>query len=465
MFSRRKIIAGSALFPFVIPGINAAGQPATPMASPVASPVASTAPTTADVLPAWQDAQNALRELGEGISESFWNGDMDAIERVSTPEMITALQGGVSAEEMIAGATQNQIQFAFHEAGAWFFGHYSPEGISGMFSQSGAIPWEAVPEEEQTGDVPTGSWVGVIGPGIVDLGINLEFSGDVDSLEVLLSIPSQFLLSHPMTDVVFADEIPIGEMVDERSLPVGGDVLPVNLYAEQYQWGTNTISLSTVWSGDGDLAGFQLVPQGTLPEVETPEPIVARLPFEGAWMVLWGGDTEFRNYHAVTPSQRYAADIAIWKDGSTATAPGTENEHYHAFGQPYLAPVSGSVAAVVDGMNDIPPQSLGSNPTDHPAGNHIVIETDGGYVYLAHCQNGSIRVEQGDTVSAGDVVAAVGNSGNTSETHVHIHAQTHIDLYDPQAVGIPLLFENASENGEPVDQLSILHGTIVEHRS
>ena len=192
---------------------------------------------------------------------------------------------------------------------------------------------------------------------------------------------------------------------------------------------------------------------------------MARLPFDGAWMVFWGGDTEFQNYHAVVASQRYALDLAIWQDGATAAAPGTENDDSHAFGQPYLAPVDGTIVAVVDGMDDIPPQSIGTNPGDHPAGNHVVIESQGGYVYLAHCQNGSILVQEGDTVSAGDVVAAVGNSGNTSESHVHIHAQTHLDMFDPQVAGIPLVFENTLENGEPVEQLSILHSTIVEHRS
>lgn len=465
MLSRRKLVAGAAAFPMAIPAVNIAAQPATPMATPAASPVASTAPATEDVLPAWLDAQDALRQRGEDISEAYWNGDKDAITRAATPEMAAAFEGDFTLEELNAAYTKNQIQFAFHEAGAWFFGQYSPEGISGMFSQSGSHPWEAVPDEEQTDEVPTGSWTGIIGPGYLNLGITLEFSGDANSLEVLLSIPSQFLMSHPMTDVVLAEEIPIEDLVDQRVLPAGGEDLPTNLYAEEYRWGNNTLALSTVWTGDGELAGLQLLPQGKLPEADTREPIVARLPFEGAWMVFWGGDTEFRNYHAVTAAQRYAVDLAVWQDGSTAAAPGTDNQQYHAFGQPYLAPVSGAVVAVVDGMEDIPPQQLGSNPMDHPAGNHIVIEGQGGFVYLAHCQKGSIVVQEGDEVSAGDVVAAVGNSGNTSEPHVHIHAQTHLDIFDPAAAGIPMVYENALENGEPVDQLSILHGTIVEHRS
>lgn len=461
MISRRHLIAGTASIPV-------AGLPLATLAqssTPIASPVASTAPTTEEVLPAWLDAQGALQKQGEAVSAAFWNNDRESLVAVSDPAMAQALQLAGSPEDLIAAYTTNQIQFAFPLVGAWFFGQYSPEGISGTFSQAGPVAFEVTPEEPQTGEVPTGTWTGSIGPGIIDLGITLEFSGDADALEVELSIPTQMLISHPMSNVVFAAEMPIGEMVDQRVLPAGGEVSLTNLYAEEYQWGSNTISLSTVWDGEGKLAGLQFIPQGTLPEVEEKEPIVARLPFDGAWMVFWGGDTEFQNYHAVVASQRYAADLAVWQDGATAASPGTENEQYHAFGQPYLSPVDGTIVSAIDAMDDIAPQMPGSNPMDHPAGNHVVIESQGGFVFLAHCQSGSIRVQPGDTVSAGDVVAAVGNSGNTSESHVHIHAQTHPDMFDPNVEGIPIVFENALENGEPIDQLSILHGTIVEHRS
>lgn len=459
MISRRHLIAGAASFPLAMPTLNALAQVSTP----VATPVASTAPTTGDILPAWLEAQDELRQLGESAVEAFWNADLESLIDISEPAMVAAFQGTGDLDALVQGYTQNQIQFAFREAGGWFFGQYSPELISGIFSQSGPVYWQVEPEEPQTADYPTGQWTGVVGPGILNLEIVLQFSGDAESLEVTLSIPMQMVQDHPMTDVLLTPEIPVGEVVDTRVMPVGGDVT-LNYYAEEYEWGTNTLMLLTAWTGEGKLAGLNFIPQGTLPEVETPDPIVARLPFEGAWVVYWGGETEFRNYHAVTPSQRYAADLMIWKDGSTAESPGTGNEQYHAFGQPYLAPVDGTVAFVLDDQEDIPPQQPGQ-PGVHPAGNHVVIEVDAGYVILAHCKAGSILVQEGDSVSAGDVVAAVGNSGNTSEAHVHIHAQTHLDMFDPEVAGIPLVFEGAMENGQPVEQLSLQHGTIVEHSS
>lgn len=460
MLTRRQVLAGAASLPIMFPATGAFAQ----LATPAATPMVPSAPTSDEVVPAWLDAQAALQELGEEASEAFWSIDTDTLIELGTPEVAAALQAGPGIQDMLDSYTRDQIQFAFHEAGAWFFGQHTPEKISGTFLQGGAIGWEAVPDEPQTGDAPTGSWTGVIGPGMIDLGIKLEFLGDVEVLEVNLSIPTQFLLNHPMSDVVFASEIPIGEMVDTRVIPAGGDVTFVNNYAEQYEWGNHTLSLDSYWTGDEQLAGLNMVPQATLPEEPDQEPIAAQLPFEGAWVVVWGGETEFRNYHAPHGGQRYAADILLWQDGSTAVAPGTDNTHYHAFGQPYLAPVSGTVAIVLDDLEDIAPQGPG-NPTDHLAGNHIVIETEGGFVFLAHCMNGSILVQPGDSVQAGDVVAAIGNSGNTSEPHVHIHAQTSWDLFDPEAVGIPIIYENVLVNGELQESTSPLHGTIMEQSS
>lgn len=193
MLSRRQIIAGAAAFPVAIPAVSIAAQSATPASSPVASPVANTAPTTEDVLPAWLDAQEALRQLGEQFSEAFWNGDMESLRNLSNPEVAAAIEGTAVPGDFTAPFVNNQIHFAFREVGAWFFGQYNAEKISGTFSQAGPIYFEVTPDEPQTGDIPTGSWTGTIGPGIVDLGITLEFSGDADALEVKLSIPANSL--------------------------------------------------------------------------------------------------------------------------------------------------------------------------------------------------------------------------------------------------------------------------------
>jgi murein DD-endopeptidase MepM/ murein hydrolase activator NlpD len=85
-----------------------------------------------------------------------------------------------------------------------------------------------------------------------------------------------------------------------------------------------------------------------------------------------------------------------------------------------LAPVDGVVTSVIDGHAD---QQIGSVDRDHEAGNHIVVEiSDGQYILLAHIRQGSIQVAVGDRVSAGQVLAEVGNSGGSTEPHIHIQA-------------------------------------------
>lgn len=457
MITRRHLVAGAAALPVAESLSSATAQTATPAASPLAAP----APSTNDVLADWLDAQARLAGLGKAASAAFWHADEETLAEMGTPDVAAAFRSGFGIQEELDRHTRDQIQFAFYDVGAWFFGQYSPEKLTGTFIQGSALPWEAVPDDPQSGVVPTGTWTGVIGPAILDLGISLQFEGDADTLQVALSIPSQFLMNAPMEDVVFAPEIPIEEQRDTRVVPAGGDVTILNNYAEQYAWGNHTLNLDSYWTGDGQLAGITILPQATLPEAPGKEPITARLPFYGAWLVVWGGETEFRNYHASHGSQRYASDILLWQDGSTAVTPGTDNEQYHAFGQPYLSPVSGTVVSTLDGLDDITPQQPG-NPAEHAAGNHVVIEADGGFIFLAHCQKGSIVVQQGDSVEAGDQVAEIGNSGNTSESHVHIHAQTTDDLYDPAAVGIPLVFENVLVNGESQGTATPLHGTIME---
>jgi murein DD-endopeptidase MepM/ murein hydrolase activator NlpD len=78
------------------------------------------------------------------------------------------------------------------------------------------------------------------------------------------------------------------------------------------------------------------------------------------------------------------------------------------------------VTSVVDGLAD---QPIGSVDHKHPAGNHLVIDISGGrYIMLAHLRQGSIRVAIGDRVTAGQAIAEIGNSGNTTEPHLHIQA-------------------------------------------
>ncbi|WGF87166.1 M23 family metallopeptidase [Marinivivus vitaminiproducens] len=167
--------------------------------------------------------------------------------------------------------------------------------------------------------------------------------------------------------------------------------------------------------------------------MRTPErtvPLVFPLN-DGRYRVLHGGSGEALNQHAAVQAQRYALDIvAVNGWGMRASGLVPEDPHAYAiFGRPVHAPCSGRVLAVHDGEPDqTPPETDPSRP----AGNHVVLACPSGTVLLAHLAGGSIGVRIDQAVSAGDRLGRVGNSGNSTEPHLHIHAMEG-DVRDPAA--------------------------------
>ena len=150
---------------------------------------------------------------------------------------------------------------------------------------------------------------------------------------------------------------------------------------------------------------------------------VLRMPVGGTWWTFWGGRAERQNHHVDVPDQRHALDLVQWRDGGTARGDGAANADYHAWGEPVTAPARGVVVEARDGIGDNTPQVEISKP-DHPAGNHVVLDVGGGrHVLLAHLARGTVAVRAGDRVRAGAPLGRVGNSGNSSEPHLHIHVQ------------------------------------------
>ncbi|MGD9571252.1 MAG: M23 family metallopeptidase [Thermoleophilia bacterium] len=129
-------------------------------------------------------------------------------------------------------------------------------------------------------------------------------------------------------------------------------------------------------------------------------------------------------------------------------------ERFAGFGRPVLAPAAGEVVLVHDGEPDhearrsivtLIPYILGQRRRARRgpgalAGNHLVIAMGpaGPYVLLAHLRRGSLRAAPGGTVSVGEHVAGCGNSGNSTEPHVHLQVSDSTDW--PRARGVPFVF-------------------------
>lgn len=160
---------------------------------------------------------------------------------------------------------------------------------------------------------------------------------------------------------------------------------------------------------------------------------------DGWFFVGQGGNTKLLNYHNVLESQRYALDIVGLNDfGVRARLFDAQDlSSYSIYGRPVHSPCDGRVTAAVDEFPDlVPPKSDKNNV----AGNHVVIACKGASILLAHMQAGSVAVSPG-MVAAGTVVGRVGNSGNTSEPHLHVHAVREGSGDVLEGEGVPLLFD------------------------
>lgn len=152
------------------------------------------------------------------------------------------------------------------------------------------------------------------------------------------------------------------------------------------------------------------------------DPIELTFPLDDArWYVAHGGSEPAMNHHAAVQAQAYALDIT-GLNGVGIRAVGLLPkglEAYAIFGRDVVAPCSGEVTSVENSLPDLtPPNSDRTNP----AGNHVVVRCGDVAVVLAHLQQGTVLVHPGNEVAAGQNLAKVGNSGNTTEPHLHIHA-------------------------------------------
>ena len=172
------------------------------------------------------------------------------------------------------------------------------------------------------------------------------------------------------------------------------------------------------------------------------------LPFKGEWFIAWGGDTSQQNQHQDAPNQRFAFDILkLGADSKSYKGDGKRNEDFYAFGQEIVAPADGVATYVVDGVQDNVPGEM--NRMFVP-GNLVVIKhAEGEYSLFAHFKQNSIRVKVGDKVTKGRIIGLCGNSGNSSEAHLHYQFQNTPFFADEASMKVFFEKLNVRREGKP----------------
>lgn len=200
------------------------------------------------------------------------------------------------------------------------------------------------------------------------------------------------------------------------------------------------------------------------------QPRLVLPPVRGRWLALNSPATKVPSHGVRAYGQAYAIDLChdpVDRErpqfGGTALR---RSDAYPGFGEPVYAMVDGVVVRVVAGLRDHRARSnlLGIalmmlegvvREIGGPRfilGNHVVMETeDGAFAATAHLQRQSVTVRVGDRVRAGEMIGRCGNSGNSSEPHVHAQLMDRASPWTGQGLPISFAAIRVGDRAESID--------------
>ncbi|WP_347619048.1 M23 family metallopeptidase [Nonomuraea sp. B1E8] len=212
------------------------------------------------------------------------------------------------------------------------------------------------------------------------------------------------------------------------------------------------------------LAGFasMFLPAGSVERA----PIPIASPVRGRWLAVNSPADKVPSHGLHAYGQTYAVDLVNWPDEDTewkavVRAPlMSRPETFPGFGRPIHAPAAGTVVAARDFWRDHLSRnswpalvySMAEGVVRELAGpggvlgNHVILDLgDGVYAAFAHLKRGSVQVHKGERVEAGQLIGQCGNSGNSSEPHLHF--QLMDNAHPSIAAGLPFAFEEILPDG------------------
>lgn len=190
-----------------------------------------------------------------------------------------------------------------------------------------------------------------------------------------------------------------------------------------------------------------------------PAPLIGP-PLEGTgWVAFNGCCKEVPHRRAGIPvngvlyvSQRFAIDwIKLDANSQQSNGDSNQNQNWPTYGQKAIAVADARVVSVLDGLPERVPNALPSDTTmQNVTGNHVVLDLGRGYyAFYAHLQPGSLKVRTGDRVKRGQVLALLGNSGNTTAPHLHFHVSDGMGPLSSQ--GLPYVIDSFVVKGVAAD--------------
>lgn len=217
---------------------------------------------------------------------------------------------------------------------------------------------------------------------------------------------------------------------------------------------------------DGRIESNENTIEGARVVVQRSAPLVIGPPLRGeSWLAASGLSNMSGHRRTVVVldgkvrvPQRFASDwVKLGADGKLFRDSPTKNANWYGYGTDVLAVSNAVVTEVKDGIPENEPTAVKKAvpiTLETAAGNHIILNLGKGYFALyAHLQPGSMRVKVGDRVRRGQLLASVGNSGNSDAPYLHFHIA---DGNSPLgAEGIPFVFDSFDVEGE-VESLATL---------
>lgn len=396
-------------------------------------------------------------------ADGLYLGSLDSVDQGSTIP-INRIQ-----------VTGNSVHLELNAIGGAFEGTLNGEKLTGTWSQAGnSLPLEfarsAAPAEAPKPTAPAARPFGIP----VDLAVPIAptpFSGggkthlvyelhitNFSSGELLLKRidvlgETGVLLSLEATQLNGLLARPGVMVSDKRSLGPG-------LRAVAYLWITIDAGARVPGNLRHRITADDQSVEGGVVTVSAAKPIALGPPLRGSdWLAANGPANDSGHRRALIPvegnariAQRFAIDwVQMRPDGKTFQGDPKDNKNYRAYGNDVLAVADGVVAATKDGIpENIPGENSRAVPItlETVGGNHVILDLGGGhFAFYAHLQPGSLKVKVGDRVRRGQVLGLLGNSGNSTEPHLHFHVSNGASPLGSE--GLPYLLESFEVVGGP----------------